>query len=173
MKMPAANHAPDQSLTYAFTVNETPEQVYAAIKDVGAWWTAKVEGKTEKVGDEFTYRYEDKHYSKQRLIESIPGKKVVWLVLDESNLSFTKNVGEWNGTQLRFEIFKKGKKTEVRFTHVGLVPALECYEACSAGWGFYINESLKAFITTGKGLRFGETGGRRSRRGEGRRSATA
>jgi hypothetical protein len=156
MKTQMTKPAADQSLTFAFTVDQTPEEAFAAIKDVGAWWTAKVEGKTEKVGDEFTYQYEDKHYSKQRLVESIPGKKVVWLVLDESNLSFTKDTGEWNGTQLCFEVSRKGKKTEVRFTHLGLMPELECFEACSMGWGFYIKESLRTFIATGKGLRFGE-----------------
>lgn len=170
MKM---NRAPENSFTISFAVDETPEQVFAAIKNVGAWWTAKVEGKAEKVGDEFTYRYEDKHYSKQKLAESIPGKKVVWLVLEESNISFTKNAGEWNGTKLCFDISRKGKQTEVRFTHEGLVPACECYEACSEGWSFYINDSLRALITTGKGLRYGELTGERSRRDEvSHRSAT-
>jgi hypothetical protein len=42
-------------------------------------------------------------------------------------------------------------KTELRFTHVGLVPAFECYGGCSDAWGFYINDSLRSLITTGKG----------------------
>jgi hypothetical protein len=50
-----------------------------------------------------------------------------------------------------FEISEKGDETEVRFTHVGLVPAIECYDNCSNAWGFYINGSLRTFITTGKG----------------------
>jgi len=50
-----------------------------------------------------------------------------------------------------FEIASKGDKTEVRFTHVGLVPAFECYGGCSGAWGFYINDSLRNLIATGKG----------------------
>ena len=61
------------------------------------------------------------HYSKQRLVESIPGTKVVWLVLEESNLSFTKNVGEWNGTKLCFDISPKGSGTKIVLTHEGVL----------------------------------------------------
>ena len=50
-----------------------------------------------------------------------------------------------------FEITRKGGKTEVRFTHVGLVPAIQCYGGCSGAWGFYVNDSLQSLITTGKG----------------------
>jgi hypothetical protein len=32
-----------------------------------------------------------------------------------------------------------------------LVPAFECYGNCSGAWGFYINDSLRSLITTGKG----------------------
>jgi hypothetical protein len=49
------------------------------------------------------------------------------------------------------KIAKKGDKTEVRFTHVGLVPGHVCYGACSNAWGSYINGSLRSLITTGKG----------------------
>jgi len=41
--------------------------------------------------------------------------------------------------------------TELRFTHVGLVPTFECYGGCSDAWGFYINDSLRSLIATGKG----------------------
>lgn len=50
-----------------------------------------------------------------------------------------------------FEIAKKGHKTELRFSHVGLVPAIECYGKCEGAWGYYINDSLRALITTGEG----------------------
>ena len=66
-------------------------------------------------------------------------------------LNFVKDKTEWNGTDIVFEIARKGDKTEVRFTHVGLVPTFECYDGCSGAWGFYINDSLRNLITTGKG----------------------
>jgi len=54
-------------------------------------------------------------------------------------------------TAINTLIERKGAKTELRFTHVGLVPAIECYGKCAGAWGFYINESLRNLITTGKG----------------------
>ena len=80
----------------------------------------------------------------------IPGKKVVWIVL-YSQLNFVSDKSEWKGTRITFEIAKKGGKTEVHFTHMGLVPDHECYGACSNAWGSYINGSLRSLITTGKG----------------------
>ena len=54
-------------------------------------------------------------------------------------------------TRIVFEIARKGDETEITFTHVGLVPRFECYEACTDGWRTYINGSLKDLITTGRG----------------------
>jgi hypothetical protein len=136
--------------TTSFSVDETPEQVFAAINNVRGWWSGEIDGRTDKLGAEFTYRYQDVHRSTQRITELLPGKKVVWHVLD-AKINFVKDKAEWNGTDIIFEITKKGDRTELRFTHVGLVPAIECYGKCAGAWGFYINDSLRSLITTGKG----------------------
>jgi hypothetical protein len=138
------------SFTTTFSVDQTPKEAFDAINNVRGWWSGEIEGSTDKLGDEFTYRYKDVHRSKQKLIEVIPDKKVVWLVLD-SYLNFTEDKSEWNGTKIIFEVSRKGNKTEVRFTHLGLVPEYECFNNCSSAWGFYINKSLRSLITTGKG----------------------
>ena len=140
----------DQNLTTTLTVDQTPEEAFAAINNVRGWWSGEIEGSTDKLGDEFTYRYEDVHRSKQKITELIPGKKVVWHVLD-GYLDFVQDKTEWTGTDITFDISKKGDKTEVRFTHVGLVPEYECFDRCSNAWGFYVNSSLRSLITTGKG----------------------
>ncbi len=101
-----------------------------------------VEGSTDKLDDEFNYRYEDVHSSKQKVKELVPSKKVVWLVLD-TRLNFTKEKNEWKGTKITFEISKRGNQTEIRFTHVGLVPQFERFDSCSDAWGSYINGSLR------------------------------
>jgi len=131
-------------------VDKTPEEAFAAINNVRGWWSGNIEGSTDKAGAEFTYRYEDMHYSKQKITELIPGKKVVWHISD-SYLSFVKDKSEWNGTEITFEISKKGNKTEIRFTHLGLVPEFECFNACSSAWTDYLKNSLRDLITTGKG----------------------
>ncbi len=140
----------EKNFSTSFVVDQSPAEVFAAVNDVRGWWSGEIRGRTDRLGAEFEYRYQDLHKSTQKITELVPGKKVVWRVVD-SRLNFVDDKTEWNGTDVVFEIAKKGAKTELRFTHVGLVPALECFDGCSEGWGFYVNESLRSLITTGKG----------------------
>jgi uncharacterized protein YndB with AHSA1/START domain len=140
----------NQDFTTSILVDQTREEVFKAITNVRGWWSEEIEGSTEKLNDEFTYRYKDVHQCNMKLIEVVPNKKVVWLVLD-NYFSFTKDKSEWINTQVVFEIVQEGNKTRLQFTHVGLVPDYECYEACHAGWSNYINQSLRNLITAGKG----------------------
>lgn len=133
----------------AFTVDQTPEQVFATINDVRGWWEGDIEGNTDSLGGEFTYRYQDAHRSTQKIAELVPGKRVVWHVID-AELSFVDDKTEWNGTDIIFDIEDKGGKTEVRFTHAGLVPQVECFNDCSNAWGHYINGSLRNLISAGR-----------------------
>ena len=133
------------SYNTTFTVDQSPETVFAAINDVRAWWTGKIVGPTDQLGQSFTYRFEKLHRSVQQVTELVPGKAVVWHVVD-GHLTFVSNKTEWTGTDIRFDIARKGDKTEVHFTHVGLVPAFECFNDCANGWGFYINGRLRELI---------------------------
>ncbi|MGD0314038.1 MAG: SRPBCC domain-containing protein [Acidimicrobiales bacterium] len=139
-----------QHFTAAFTVDQSPEEVFAAINDVRGWWSGDIEGTTDQLGAVWTYRYQDVHFSQQEITELIPARRVAWRVLD-GYLDFTQDKTEWTGTDITFAISTKGDKTELRFTHVGLVPEFECFDNCSNAWGFYINGSLRSLITTGKG----------------------
>jgi hypothetical protein len=137
-----------QDYTTSFSVDQIPKKVFDVINSVRRWWDGDIEGSTSKVGEVFTYRYGDFHYSKQKITELIPGKKVVWLVV-EGGPNFVKDRSEWKDTRVIFEICKKGNKTEVRFTHQGLVPRLEFYDSCTVAWGSIIRDSLWSLITTG------------------------
>ena len=136
--------------TASFTVDQSPEEVFDAINNVRGWWSEEIDGSTDKLGAEFTYHYKDVHYCKMKLIEVIPHKKVVWLVVD-NYFNFTEDKSEWKGTRITFEVSEKDNKTEIRFTHLGLVPEYECFDICSNAWGSYMNGSLRTLITTGKG----------------------
>ena len=114
-----------EDINHTILVDQTPEEAFNAINNVRGWWTGDISGSTDKLNEEFTHRYKDFHYSKQKITELIPGKKVVWLITD-SSLEFLKKKDEWVGTKVIFDINKKGDKTEVRFTHLGIGPSVEC-----------------------------------------------
>src|SRR5215467_1469726 len=136
------------NFTTTISVNKSPEEAFAAINNVRAWWSGEIEGDTDKLGPAFTYRYKDAHRSKQTITGLIPGEKVVWHVSD-SQLNFVKDKSEWDGTDIVFEIFEREGKAEVRFTHLGLVPEYECYGSCLNAWGTLVNNNLRKLITTG------------------------
>ncbi len=136
--------------TTTLLVDQSPREVFDAITNVRGWWSEEIEGGTTHLHDEFAYHYEDVHRCKAKLVDVIPDKKVVWLVL-ENYFKFTADTTEWTGTKVVFEISEKDGKTEMRFTHQGLVPEYECFEVCRGAWTNYIQNSLRSLITTGKG----------------------
>ncbi len=154
MNKPATTTQKDFTLT--LDVNQSPEEVFSAILNVPAWWSGYYSeefiGETNKLNDEFTFRAGvDVHYSKQKLVEVIPAQKVVWLITD-SNLNFIKKTDEWTGSKVIFEITKNGNKTRLTFTHEGLTPAIECYNACAPAWTQYIQNKLLPLIQSGKSI---------------------
>jgi hypothetical protein len=139
-----------QDYTTSMTVDQSPEAVFAAVNNVRGWWAEVIEGSTDHLGAEFKLHFGDIHYSTHKITELVPNEKVVWHTVD-SKINFVEDKKEWTGTDIVFEISKQDDKTVLRFTHVGLVPAIECYGDCSNAWGMYINNSLYRLITTGKG----------------------
>lgn len=137
-----------QELTIAFLVDNTPREAFDAITNVRGWWSEDLEGRTDQLGA-FEYHYKDIHRCTIQITELAPGKKVAWHVVD-NYFDFVKDKSEWKDTDIVFEIAKKGDKTEVRFTHVGLGPAHGCHDVCSDAWSTYINGSLRNLITRGR-----------------------
>jgi len=140
----------DNSYTTSFVVDQSPEAVYEAINNVRSWWSEEVEGITDELHASFFYHYKEVHLSKMKIVEMVPSERIVWFVTD-NYFNFVEDKMEWKGTKIIFEISRKGDKTQLIFTHHGLVPEYECYDVCENAWTSYIQGSLRDLITTGKG----------------------
>ena len=141
-----------QHFTTTLLVEQTPKQVFDAIKNVRGWWSGlyseEFEGSSDKLNDEFTFLAGGGvHFTKQKLVELVPGKKITWLIT-ASKLTFVENETEWTGTKISFDISKEENKTRIVFTHLGLVPEFECYDSCAPAWTQYIQERLLLSLTT-------------------------
>jgi hypothetical protein len=141
----------NRSFSTTITVAATPDQAFAAINDVRGWWSHDVAGTADAVGAQFTFYGKDVHRSQIRVAELVVGQRVVWHVVD-NYLSFVEDHSEWTDTRIVFEISPAADGTRIHFSHVGLVPAYECYDVCSNAWAFFIDESLRTLITTGQGM---------------------
>jgi hypothetical protein len=140
----------DRNYTTTIAVTQSPADVFAAINNVRGWWSDDIEGHADRIGSTFKHHFKDLHRCEIAVKDLVPGEKVVWTVLD-NYFSFTEDKTEWKGTDIVFEMARRGDKTEVTFTHVGLVPEYECYGVCTDGWRTLINGSLCDLITTGQG----------------------
>jgi hypothetical protein len=140
----------DKSYTTSITVDRPPLEVFHAINDVRSWWNEDITGEATAVGDEFTHHVKDIHRAHIQVTELLPGERVTWRVLDNW-MSFIQDQSEWKDTEIRFDLSEKDGATEVRFTHIGLVPDYECFDICYTAWGHYIGASLRSLITTGEG----------------------
>jgi hypothetical protein len=142
---------PGPDFTLSFTVPQPPRHVFESILRVDEWWIGEVEGAFNRVGAVFTYQYRPYHRTVQEVVELAPDRRVAWKVL-EADITFVADKEEWKGTTVVFDIVARDGVTEVVFTHVGLTPRIECFENCAAGWRHYIEKSLPALITTGRGI---------------------
>ena len=141
-----------ESFTATIEVAKSPQEVFESItNDVAKWWGGKdLTGNSTKLNDEFIINHPGVHYSKQKIVEIIPDKKIVWLVTESTLDWLQKNKLEWTNTKMIFEITPKGDKTVLQFTHQGLVPKKECFEKCEKGWSLVIKDWLFNFINSGE-----------------------
>jgi hypothetical protein len=140
----------DKDYKIELIANVPISKAFACINNVSEWWTGDLVGDSKQLNDEFTVRFGDVHVSTQKLTEFAADNKVVWLVTS-SRLNFIKQEDEWTNTTISFKLSARDGNTKIQFIHHGLVPDVECYDACTKGWDYYIRGSLFKLITEGKG----------------------
>ncbi|MES2900469.1 MAG: SRPBCC domain-containing protein [Pseudomonadota bacterium] len=138
---------------HTMTLKASPAAVYAALttaEGLRAWWTEDCDIATA-VGGELAFRF-GAHHKEMRIERMVPCNEVQWLCTGAHIEvdSFTRK-DEWVGTRIVFHLAQDGDSgTRVRFDHVGLVPAFECYGVCSEGWQHFLS-SLEKYVETGHG----------------------
>lgn len=108
-------------INYSVTIEvaNSPNSVFNHLtRDISKFWPEEFEGDSSNLNDEFTFRTGDSHYSKNKVVELLQNKKIVWLVTD--SIRKTDNF-QWTGTKMIFEIISKGKVTLLQFTYDGVV----------------------------------------------------
>jgi hypothetical protein len=138
-----------QDYTATILVKATANKAFQSINQVTAWWTENIEGSTEKLNDVFIIHFGEAFVT-MKIVESIPGKKVLWNITD-CYLHWLVDKNEWKNTQVVFEILAEADSTKIQFTHIGLEPQVECYDSCVKGWDLYLKDSLAKLINEGQG----------------------
>lgn len=138
--------------TNTMEVRATADRVYDALTHkIPLWWSQLFSGSSSDIGDAFTISFGENIYKTFRIQEATPDSKIVWYVEDSLiALAELKNQTEWIGTTVVWEIEQKQNNALIKMTHIGLHPAVECYEICSNGWIQFLG-SLKQLLETGKG----------------------
>lgn len=131
------------------TVDASAEEAMRKISEVNGWWAKNFIGKADNLHDKFSVRFGETYVDFQ-VSDLIPDRKVVWKVTD-CHLHWIKAQKEWMDTEVVFELSKKGNETRIDFTHIGLVPGVECYHDCEVGWNGHLTGSLVEFINGGVG----------------------
>lgn len=134
-----------------FTVNASPAEAMKKISQIDLWWIKKFSGNAEKLNDVFTVPFNaEGAFVNFRVSELEPDRKAVWEVTD-CYLPWFNDKKEWNNTKVVFEVSSENNLTTIDFTHVGLVPDVECYTICEKGWDGHLKVSLAKLINEGLG----------------------
>ncbi|MDB4957176.1 MAG: hypothetical protein JWO36_4745 [Myxococcales bacterium] len=110
------------------------------------WWTPLVDGAGE-LGTEWVFGFEGvDEQIVMRIDETQTAERVRWTCVRHSGLP------DWNGTEIVFDLVEHGPDAcDLRLRHLGLTPALECFDSCQLGWDHFL-ASISAFVESGTGM---------------------
>ena len=138
-----------KTVTYSVAIElpKSQKEVFDHLINLKQWWPEKFEGDDIRLNSEFVLTTGDSHYSRNKVIELAPEKKLAWLVTD----SVRRTDGyDWTGTKMIFELSPEGDNTLIKFTYDGVVLEDE-YERLVTICDLTLKEMFYQFIITGKG----------------------
>jgi uncharacterized protein YndB with AHSA1/START domain len=120
------------------------DETYRALatpEGLAGWWTTDTVGKSE-VGGPIAFRFGDAGGFDMEILSLEPGTHVRWRVTD--------GPAEWVGTEIDWELDRRGDYTIVLFKHEGWREPVEFMHHCSTKWATFLL-SLKEYVETGHG----------------------
>lgn len=135
----------------SLVVSCAPNAAMNAVADqVTQWWSDVVAG-NGAAGQSFVVVFG----STAKLLkvrERKEGELLVWECRDVLMPDPTSDYpNEWRGTRMIWQFTPDGDGTKITLTHEGLTPQLHCFETCNTAWDFFVLDSLKTYLETGKG----------------------
>jgi uncharacterized protein YndB with AHSA1/START domain len=108
----------EANYTVSIEVAKSPEHVFNCLVNLKQWWPEDFEGEDLCLNSEFVLTTGDSHYSKNKVIEFVPEKKLAWIAT--GSIRKTDNF-DWTGTKMIFELTPEGRSTILKFTYDGVV----------------------------------------------------
>jgi uncharacterized protein YndB with AHSA1/START domain len=132
-----------------------PAAVYAALSTqagLRGWWTLTCDV-DEAEGGSATFRF-GPHRKTMRIERLDPEREVRWRCVDAHIAVPGMPADEWVGTSIAYRLAPDGpQRTRLDVEHVGLTPALACWELCRTGWDQFLG-SLQGLVEQGHGAPF-------------------
>jgi uncharacterized protein YndB with AHSA1/START domain len=117
-------------------------EAFTTLDGLAGWWTSAVSG-DPSVSGTITFRFGDQRKVMQ--VDKSTVRAVTWTCIEDNHHR------EWAGTRIIVQLEElDGGKTLMRFRHEGLMPELECYGQCEAGWDYFM-ASIAAYVESGEG----------------------
>lgn len=137
-------------------VNASAKDAFRALTSGHSMWWTPCDGAFTRIGDriKFTFPPQESFWTFEAK-DLIPAQLVTLLCVDAHHIILGQSdasLTEWLDTTLRFKITAEGDQTKIDMEHDGLVPDLDCYDVCKAGWDHFFLRSLKAYLDTGTGM---------------------
>ncbi len=123
-------------------------EALASLEDLVGWWASTATG-SGSPGSRFQLGFAGLDETITWQVDTaVAPTSVAWTCVSHTGLP------DWDGTKLVFELSEhESALTVLKFRHIGLVPQLDCYEQCRAGWEHFL-PSLKAYSEEGLGTPF-------------------
>ena len=133
----------------------SPARTYEALASPGGdngWWTTDGDV-VSGPGRLLRLNWSPSDYVVFRVDVADAPRELRWTCVAQHDASLPRP-DEWLDTTLVFVLAPDGAGTLARFEHIGLAPALDCYDACAGGWDFFLRRSVRQLVELGRGIPF-------------------